>query len=93
MTKKEFINALIQNKEFKTKIEAEQKLNIILKTIENALIDEDEINFINFGKFEITEKKSRICRNPKTGEKIEVEAKKIIKFTPSKFLSETINKK
>ena len=92
MTKKEFVDLYFQKGEFNTKIDAEKKAMAFLATIEEILEKGDEISFLGFGKFEVTERAARTCRNPKTGEEMKVEAKKAVKFKPGKSLSEKVNK-
>lgn len=92
MTKKEFVDLYFQKGEFTTKVDAEKKAMAFLATIEEVLEKGDEISFLGFGKFEVTERAARTCRNPQTGEEIKVEAKKAVKFKAGKALSEKVNK-
>ena len=85
MTKKEFIDLYFEKGEFATKIDAEKKAAAFL-----AVIEED-ITFLGFGKFEVADRAARTCRNPQTGEEMEVEAKKVVKFKAGKGLSEKVN--
>ena len=92
MTKKEFVDLYFQKGEFTTKVDAEKKAMAILATIEEVLEKGDEISFLGFGKFEVTERAARTCRNPQTGEEMKVEDKKAVKFKAGKALSEKVNK-
>ena len=92
MTKKEFVDLYFQKGEFTTKVDAEKKAMAFLATIEEVLEKGDEISFLGFGKFEVTERAARTCRNPQTGEEMKVEAKKVVKFKAGKALSEKVNK-
>ena len=89
MTKKEFVDLYFQKGEFTTKVDAEKKAMAFLATIEEVLEKGDEISFLGFGKFEVTERAARTCRNPQTGEEMKVEAKKAVKFKAGKALSES----
>lgn len=51
----------------------------------------EEITLGGFGKFAVIERAARKCRNPQTGEVIEVPAKKAVKFKPANALKKTIN--
>ena len=73
MTKKEFVDLYFQKGEFTTKVDAEKKAMAFLATIEEVLEKGDEISFLGFGKFEVTERAARTCRNPQTGEEMKVE--------------------
>lgn len=91
MTKKEFARVLFEKGIFPSKAEAERKLDSILATMEESLKSGEEINFIGWGKFEVVERAGREGRNPKTGEKIKIEAKKTVKFKAGKNLIEKMN--
>ena len=56
------------------------------------LIKSKKIKISSFGTFEVVEKKERIGRNPKTKERAKISARRIVKFKPSLFLREKINK-
>ena len=92
MTKKEFVDLYFHKGEFTTKVDAEKKAMAFLATIEEVLEKGDEISFLGFGKFEVTERAARTCRNPQTGEEMKVEAKKAVKFKAGKALAEKVNK-
>ncbi|TDT72603.1 DNA-binding protein HU-beta [Hypnocyclicus thermotrophus] len=92
MNKKEFVALFAEKGNFESKAEAERKLDVLLKTIEESLVNGDEINFVGWGKFEVQEKPARKGRNPQTGEEIEIPAKKVVKFKPGKKLADKVNK-
>lgn len=91
MTKKEFVDLYFEKGEFATKVDAEKKAMAFLNAIEEALVKGEEVSFLGFGKFEVSERAARVCRNPQTGEEMKVEAKKVVKFKPGKALSEKVN--
>ncbi|MCX3067539.1 HU family DNA-binding protein [Cetobacterium somerae] len=92
MTKQEFI-ALYQKKmEITTKKEAERLVNGFFSTIEEVLVNGDDLSVLGFGKFETTTQSARTCRNPKTGEEIKVPEKKVVKFRVGKGLAEKVAK-
>ncbi|WP_410208293.1 HU family DNA-binding protein [Fusobacterium sp.] len=91
MTKKDFTKLLFEKGIFASKAEAERKFEAILDSIEEVLKSGEELNFIGWGKFEVVEKAARKGRNPKTGEEIQIEAKKAIKFKAGKTLLEKMN--
>jgi len=92
MNKKEFVALFAEKGNFDTKAEAERKLETILATFEEVLVNGDDINFVGWGKFEVVEKAARTGRNPKTGEEVAIPAKKMVKFKAGKSLAEKINK-
>ncbi len=58
----------------------QQGFELILKSTLEALAKGEKITIANFGTFYVKEMKERVSRNPSTGEKITVEAKKVVKF-------------
>ncbi|MBI4137882.1 MAG: HU family DNA-binding protein [Candidatus Sungbacteria bacterium] len=68
----------------------EEILDTILDTIKDALKKEGIVSINNFGKFIVRFKRARPGRNPKSGEKVTVAARKVVTFKPSKFLQNAI---
>ena len=91
MTKKELASQLQAKGKYETKAEAERKIDAILDTMEEALLSGDSINFIGWGKLEVVNRAPRLGRNPKTGEEVEIEARKSVKFKAGKGLLEKLN--
>ena len=71
--------------------QAESAVSAVLEAIEDALKSDDKVSLIGFGTFSVNERAARTGRNPKTGESIQIAAKKVIKFKPGKSLSESVN--
>ena len=92
MTKKEFVNLYFEKGGFVTKADAEKKAMAFLAAVEEALVNGDGVTFTGWGKFEVAERAARVCKNPKTGEAVNVEAKKVVKFKAGKLLEEKVNK-
>lgn len=74
-----------------TKKQAETIVNIVLDSIVDSLRQGEKIELRGFGSFRIRSRKSRLGRNPKTGDKVEVPPKRIPYFKPGKELKELIN--
>ena len=66
-------------------------VNIILNEIKRALRRGDSVELRGFGRFSVKTQKSSIRRNPKTGEKVAVPEKKVIRWKQSKDLFKKIN--
>ncbi len=66
-------------------------INIILNEIKRALKRGDRVELRGFGVFFTNTQKSRISRNPKTGEKVNTPQKKTIHFKMSKDLFKKLN--
>ena len=65
--------------------------DIILNEIKRALRRGDSVELRGFGRFSVKTQKSSIRRNPKTGEKVAVPEKKVIRWKQSKDLFKKIN--
>jgi integration host factor subunit beta len=91
MIKADLINKLSKDMNI-TKQEAENGVNIFFETLKEAIKRGEEIELRGFGSFRIRKRDSRSGRNPRTGERVKVPAKKVIYFKPSKILKQMINK-
>ena len=79
MNKSELISAIAE-KSGLTKVDARKALDGFINATTEALKNGEKISLIGFGTFDITERKARVGLNPKTKEKIQIPAKKVIKF-------------
>jgi DNA-binding protein HU-beta len=70
---------------------AEAAVDSILEGISGALKKGDSIALVGFGTFKIQQQKARTGRNPRTGEALQIKAKKVAKFVPGKALKEAVN--
>ena len=89
MTKVEFVANVAEKAELK-KVDAEKAVNAFLETVSEALKAGDKITFTGFGSFEVTERAAREGRNPKTGEKMQINATKVPKFKAGKGLRDVV---
>jgi len=64
----------------------------LLNAIKNALSEHENIEIRGFGTFKVRERKSRMARNPRTGEPVEVPARVVPIFKPSKDLRMQVSK-
>ena len=85
MNKAELINAISSGSSL-TKVEASAALAALTDSISEALKKGERVGFPGFGTFTITERRARTGRNPRTGEAINIDAKKVVKFKPSSKL-------
>jgi integration host factor subunit beta len=91
MTKAELIEALVTRIDRITKKEGEIIVNVVLQSISDSLARGDKVELRGFGSFKIKDRRSREGRNPKTGEKVFVDAKKVPYFKAGKELRERVN--
>ncbi len=90
MNKSELVETLsIENN--LTYKKAEQIVNLIFDAMSQALIDNDRIEIRGFGSFMVKDYKAYMGRNPKTGEAIEVNEKKLPFFKVGKELRERVD--
>ena len=92
MNKSELIEELANRSDIKLKV-SETIVNVIIDSMKQALLDEERIELRGFGSFHVEYYKGYIGRNPKTGESIEVDRKRLPFFKVGKDLKERINKK
>jgi integration host factor subunit beta len=91
MTKADLIN-LISEKAGITRVKAETVVNTIFDSMIEALLRDDRIEIRGFGSFVNRDYNSYQGRNPRTGEVIDVNQKKLPFFKVGKELKEDINK-
>jgi integration host factor subunit beta len=91
MTKAELIERVAVATDV-TKKQAEAIVDTVFDAIVRSLKDGQKIELRGFGSFRLRERGARMGRNPKTGVKVAVPAKKIPYFKPGKELKELINR-
>jgi integration host factor subunit beta len=74
-----------------TRKESEIIVESIFESIVRSLRANDKIEIRGFGSFRTRQRQPRIGRNPKTGARVDVAAKKIPYFKPSKELRDLVN--
>lgn len=73
-----------------TKAEAAKAFESIVESIKESLKKGEKTMIVGFGTFSVTERSAQTGRNPQTGEKISIAAKKVPKFTASSSLKEAV---
>ena len=90
MTKAELIEEVSRVVEM-TRKDSEVIVEAIFDSVVKSLRTGDKIEIRGFGSFRTRQRRGRVGRNPKTGEKVEVPPKKIPFFKPSKELKDFVN--
>ena len=90
MTKADLIDEVSRLAEL-TRKDSEVIVETIFDSIVRSLRVGDKIEIRGFGSFRTRQRKPRVGRNPKTGDRVEVPAKKIPFFKPSKELKDLVN--
>ncbi len=88
MNKAELIEAVA--KETCTKAEAANAVNLVFDSIAKALKKGDSVTLVGFGTFLVRKRKARVGRNPQTGKKINIAARKVAAFKPGKELKNMV---
>ncbi|MGO9556273.1 MAG: HU family DNA-binding protein [Syntrophobacteraceae bacterium] len=89
MTKAELV-AKIASEVGLTKSQAEKTVAGFISAVTGALSGGDKITLVGFGTFSVATRSKREGRNPRTGKKIKIPAKKVAKFKAGKALSEKV---
>lgn len=91
MNKSELITSIAE-KSGLTKKDAEKALKAFTESVQETLSNNDKVQLVGFGTFEVRERGERKGRNPKTLEEITIPASKAPVFKAGKELKETVNK-
>jgi len=90
MTKADLIDEVSRLTEL-TRKDSEVIVETVFESVVRSLRSGDKIEIRGFGSFRTRQRKPRVGRNPKTGDRVEVPAKKIPFFKPSKELKDMVN--
>ena len=83
MTKKDIVRTIAEQidlPQLRTKELVQRTFDALIE----ALVREGRIELRNFGVFQIKRREARMARNPRTGEKVPVQAKSVVTFKPGK---------
>lgn len=99
MTKKEIVRAICERankmkppllKGNLTQLATKEIVQWTLDAIIDTLVREGRIELRNFGVFEVKQRKPRKARNPRTGARVDVEAKNVVTFQPGKEMERRV---
>jgi integration host factor subunit alpha len=71
--------------------ESAQLVEQVLDMMSDAIVDGQNVKVSSFGSFIIRKKGGRIGRNPKTGQEVPIEPRRVLTFRPSQILRDRIN--
>jgi DNA-binding protein HU-beta len=74
-----------------SKADAKKALDAAIAAVKDALVRGDKVSLVGFGTFAVSERPAREGINPATKEKIQIAAKKSIKFKAGTELAEALN--
>lgn len=90
MNKNEFITQIAESADISKK-SAGDALQAFMVAITDTMKKGDKLTLIGFGTFSVYERAARTGRNPQTGKKMNIPAKKVVKFKVGKKLVEAVN--
>jgi len=90
MTKADLVEEVSRVTEL-TRKDSEVIVDTLFESVIKALKNGDKLEVRGFGSFRVRQRNARVGRNPKTSEKVEVPAKRVPYFKPSKELKDLIN--
>ncbi|MGL4928296.1 MAG: integration host factor subunit beta [Plesiomonas shigelloides] len=91
MTKSELIERLTTQQSHLSAKVVEDAIKEMLDHMGDTLANGERIEIRGFGSFSLHYRAPRVGRNPKTGEKVELEGKQVPHFKPGKELRERVN--
>ncbi len=90
MNKTDLVAAVAEESQL-TKEKAATVVESVIKKIQEALMEGDEVRLPGFGNFKVADRKATTARNPRTGEEVQVPASRVAKFAPAKGLKDALN--
>ena len=91
MVKSELVSALNEKLPELQIRDVELALNCVLEQMADALVHGERIEIRGFGSFDCRHRPSRIARNPKSGESVNLPAKVAVHFKPGKDMKDRVN--
>ena len=89
MTKAELVDQVADRADL-TKGEALRAVDAVLATVEEVLRRGSEVTVAGFGKFHVSERGARLGVNPRTGERIQIAATRVPRFTAGSGLKSAV---
>ena len=89
MTKQEFVDQVASSADL-SKADADRAVNAVLETIQDSLKRGSEVNFTGFGKFTVAERGARQGVNPQTGQRIQIAASRVPRFSAGSQLKKAV---
>ena len=93
LTKKEVVKVIADNHTVFTQKEIGEIIDAFLDTVKDSVVKGEKVSLPKFGIFEVVERAARECRNPQTGERMQVSACYSPKFKPAKDFKDCVNQR
>lgn len=72
--------------------ESAQLVESVLNEVSDTLVKGETVKLSSFGSFQVRQKSGRVGRNPKTGEEVPIDPRRVLVFRASHVLKDRINK-
>ena len=92
MTKSQLIDAIHEKDTGLTKVQVGQVVDAMIEAMTKALANGGKVEIRGFGKFTVRQREARKARNPRTGDMVEVPAKRVPYFKPGKELKTMVGR-
>ena len=89
MTKSEFVDQVAAESNL-SKSDANEAVDAFLTVVEETLKRGGEVNFTGFGKFSVADRGARQGVNPQTGERIQIAASRVPRFSAGSALKNAV---
>jgi DNA-binding protein HU-beta len=89
VTKQDFVDA-VADRAGLSKRDASEAVEAVLDTITDTLKRGDSVTFTGFGKFSTSARAARMGVNPRTGERVQIQATTVPKFTAGSALKSAV---
>lgn len=70
--------------------ESSQLVESVLDHMSDALVNGEQVKISSFGTFSVRDKSARIGRNPKTGEEVPINPRRVLTFRPSHLMKDSV---
>ena len=70
--------------------ESADLVEAVLKHMSDALVDGEQVKISSFGTFSVRSKAARVGRNPKTGEEVPINPRRVLTFRPSHLMKDRV---
>lgn len=70
--------------------ESAQLVEAVLEHMSDALVNGEQVKISSFGTFSARDKSARVGRNPKTGEEVPINPRRVLTFRPSHLMKDRV---
>mgnify|MGYP001627810334 CR=1 FL=1 len=70
--------------------ESAELVERVLTLMSDSLVEGEQVKISSFGTFSVREKAARVGRNPKTGEEVPIEPRRVLTFRPSHLMKDRV---